>query len=283
MTGYDPLSVDLVPPLTGTWPAVAASPHQESLESLLSSCLPIATKSGGKVPCVVVEQAQSSLTPWLGLIGSLVASVVAIVIAAVNAQRDTAQRLQDRQDDDKRRADDRAHAERLAAAAREYDREQRLADRLRDDELRTADTQARTEERAVLEDARVWSDARKIVITYELDREGRNVMRVTNASNEPILNVRVVGGYVGVGVTRVGEWIATNESLGTQIAQAILPMEHHDFPGQWSQGATKLPGTPNKFGRIEWDDSAGNAWERNGSFDPGRRDITSDSDWLLDQ
>jgi len=159
--------------------------------------------------------------------------------------------------------------------------------RRREDELRRRDRAERDADRAKVEEAAAWREARKVIPSWH-DNSGRTeTLVVTNAGRETIVEFYLVGATAEPPDPRRNRWSWFPEEFEDSVYLGRTPSWYRPFiaPGsetqfvgmmvniQASGAVTSVPITVNGFYRfikieIAWTDPGGRHWRRRGTDEP---------------
>jgi hypothetical protein len=120
-------------------------------------------------------------------------------------------------------------------------------------------------------------EARRVVLIVHL-LGGSPCLRVANASNEPVLDVRLLDLRWHKDDTGSWDWVEA-PVRNARLTQLIGPGQSHDFTGAWVKdrpdGTIVTPGSTDLdaavdgiHGTVQWTDIRGVTWQRGGRADP---------------
>jgi hypothetical protein len=147
-------------------------------------------------------------------------------------------------------------------------RDDRMRDQLRADVL---------VERAATDRHTALMEARRVVLVVHL-LGGSPCLRVANASNEPILDIRLLDLRWHLDATGSWDWVEP-PVRNARLTQLIGPGQTHDFTGSWVKerpdGTIVTPGSTDLdaavdgiHGAVQWTDIRGVTWQRGGRAEP---------------
>jgi hypothetical protein len=120
-------------------------------------------------------------------------------------------------------------------------------------------------------------EARRVVLIVHL-LGGSPCLRVANAGNEPVLDVRLLDLRWHKDDTGSWDWVEA-PVRNARLTQLIGPGQSHDFAGAWVKerpdGTIVTPGSTDLdaavdgiYGAVQWTDIRGVTWQRGGRADP---------------